>query len=88
MGLSNDKEYIIKRTCEELEREQEEFERQLELERQKKIENCRIIFDRTNRYLKESLRRKNEQLRNQQERLRGNYGNLQMYQNLNLDYQY
>ena len=88
MGLSNDKEYIIKRTCEELEREQEEFERQLELERQKKIENSRIIFDRTNRYLKESLRRKNEQLRNQQERLRGNYGNLQMYQNLNLDYQY
>ena len=88
MGLSNDKEYIIKRTCEELEREHEEFERQLELERQKKIENCRIIFDRTNRYLKESLRRKNEQLRNQQERLRGNYGNLQMYQNLNLDYQY
>ena len=88
MGLSNDKEYIIKRTCEELEREQEEFERQQELERQKKIENSRIIFDRTNRYLKESLRRKNEQLRNQQERLRGNYGNLQMYQNLNLDYQY
>ena len=88
MGLSNDKEYIIKRTCEQLERQQEEFERQLEIERENDIQKIRLHFDREDQYLKERLRRKNEQLRNQQERLRGNYGNLQMLQNLNLDYQY
>ena len=88
MGLSNDKEYIIKRTCEQLESQQEEFERQLEIERENDIQKIRLHFDREDQYLKERLRRKNEQLRNQQERLRGNYGNLQMPQNLYLDYQY
>jgi len=98
MGSSSNrayKNYIIEHTCQKIKEQEEEFERQLERERQINLQKISLLNERQNQYfeekrrsLEERKRRIDEQLWKQQQQLGGNFGNLQMLQDLNLDFQY